>query len=310
MMNYSQSNLRKLYISNINPYNYTALNYIYDYFSKTQNLKPIEIPRVVFGIDVENYDTLRFDVIKYKLPHNNYVWFISSNKFKHYYAFLLNPVVKDEEIIMGGIKYYKNRCIKCGKVTTSFAPLPKISYGGYENAVYLCPHCNHVVVKRFESQSESRKNMPPNKLEREIQNILDEIDVPYEREKSFNLGYMTKIADFYIPCANLIIEGNGLAYHSNLIKTKSGSRFGKEAFFVNVMKDIVAAYELLSKGYQVYIITEADLIDYDDIHKISEISPKNLSPSKIEFLKNDLEELLTLNGCKIRKGFSVWNQKF
>lgn len=293
---------RYLYIGNINAENYTNLNWRYDYYAMSQGLSLPETAKRIFGINVNKpQNPIEFIVKKYYLPDKNIAWLISSNFFKHYYAFLLNPITHDEVVVRGEFTYYTNVCIKCGTKTTSLAPLPKIGYAGYENAVYLCPNCKNTTIKHISGLERARKNAERTALEDRIAEILNSIGIEYEQEKTFNLDVFNKVVDFYIPCGKLIIEGNGLAHHTNAITSKMHGQYGKQAFFVNVMKDILAGYELTRRGYYVYIITEADLVDFDESepHALN-IAPEHLNLEKVQFLKDDLEQILSLRGCNIK----------
>jgi hypothetical protein len=290
---------RVIYIENINPENYTNLNARYDYYALSKGLGQKEIAREIFGVNIKNNKNMNFSVVRYNLPHDNVAWLVSSNMFKHYYALLLNPRMDDAVVDRDGIPLYTNVCLKCGTQVTSFQPLEKQSYFGYENSVFLCTSCRHHIVKRISSGETSRKKMKRTTLENIISGILDDIGVPYEQEKAFDIGVFTKIVDFYIPCGRLIIEGNGLAFHSTAVSTKVESRYGHEAFFVNVMKDIISAYELTRQGYYVYIITEADLSDID-ANNLTVLTEQKISEYKREYLKDDLMQILSYRGCKIK----------
>lgn len=296
-----------IYLYNLNPVNYTNLNWRYDYYAMSQGLSQPEMAQTIFGLDLEgNIDKVQFTVKKYYLPDRNIAWNISSNMFGGHYIFLLNPITKDEVILKNGTTYYNNVCVKCGTKTTAFEPLPKVSYAGYENAVYVCPNCRNAVIKAL-PRLEYRKGMKRTMLEDRIAEILDEIGVQYEQEKPFDMKVFNKVVDFFIPCGNVIIEGNGLAHHASASPTKMESKHGREAFFVNVMKDILSAYELTRMGYYVYIITEADLIDFDKFTSTkARVTPEKLTPYKIQFLKEDIDELLSLRGCRTKsKVFKV-----
>lgn len=291
-----------IYLYNLNPVNYTNLNWRYDYYAMSQGLGMGEVAKKIFGIDVEKpQNPIEFIVKKYYLPDRNIAWLISSNMFKHYYAFLLNPITHDEVVVRNGITYYTNICIKCGTKTTAMQPLPKISYAGYENAVYLCNKCHNIIVKAIPKLESIRKNAKRTDLEDRIAEILNSIGIKYEQEKVFNLDIFNKVVDFYIPCGKLIIEGNGLAHHSTASESKFHSRYGRQAFFVNVMKDILSAYELTHRGYYVYIITEADFRDFDKfVGSEASIAPAKINSAKVRFLKEDLEQILSLRGCNIK----------
>ena len=299
----------ELNLYNLNAPNYSLLNWRYDYFSLIQNRKFITPVKEIMAVDFyKGIHTGNFLVHKLLLPNGNVAWKISSSFFKHYYAFLLNPIVKDDVVIRDDMKIYTNVCLKCEETTSSFNPLKKRTYMGVPEAVYICPKCEKSNTTHLRSSENSLKSKEPNNLENEIGIILTELGISYEREKGFNLGYMNKIADFYIPCGKVIIEGNGIAYHTKEVSSKYNSKYGKEAFFVNVMKDVISAYELTSLGYYVYIITDADLIG-EQSGSIGTVSPSNINREEREFIKNDLYQLLSYRGCKPNIDFNVWNTK-
>lgn len=298
-------NKEPLNLYNLNAPNFSVINWKYDYYSLIQNKGFLAPVHSIMGVSFANgIHTGNFKVYKVYLPNGNVAWKVSSSFFKHYYTFLLNPIVSDYVVTKGDMKYYTNVCIKCEKATTSLEPLPKITYMGIPNAVYLCNKCkssNEVYAHIAET---TRKKTKPNRLETEITKILKDIHVKYEREKVFNLGYMNKVVDFYIPCGKVIIEGNGIAYHSNQVETKINSNYGAEAFFINVMKDVISAYELTSQGYYVYVITDADLMNIEDAGKI--LLPNNISQQNVDFIKDDLYQILSLRGCKPKIDFDVF----
>lgn len=290
---------------NLNAPNYSVLNWKYDYYSLIQNKGYIAPVHTIMGLDfAKGIATGKFTVYKVYFPNGNVAWKISSTMFKHFYTFLLNPIIDDYVIVKDNIKYYTNICIKCEQPTTSLEPLPKITYMGIPNAVYLCEKCKKSNEIHAHASEISRKKTKPNKLEEEIAKVLDSLNVKYEREKVFNLGYMNKVVDFYIPCGKVIIEGNGLAYHTNAIQSKMSGKYGAEAFFVNVMKDVISAYELTEQGYYVYVITDADFTKEEFAGK--SITPTSFSPEKVEFLTGDLYQLLSLRGCKPKINFNAF----
>lgn len=292
-----------LTIYNFNAPNYSVLNAKYDYFRRVQGKSGLAPVHEIMGVDfAKGIATGHFKVYKIYLPNGNVAWKVSSTFFPRKYIFLLNPIVSDYVVEKNGIKYYGNICLNCEKEITSFEPIPKIRYQGYENAIYICPECQKKVEVHGHNIEMQRKKEEPNTLEREIAKILDDLGITYEREKAFNFGYFSKVVDFYIPCGKVIVEGNGLAYHTSAVKSKYESKYGKEAFFVSVLKDVVSAYELTTLGYYVYIITDYDLTGKEK----GSITPKTLSPEQIEYLKYDLAELLSLRGCHPHTDFDVF----
>ncbi|WP_343577398.1 hypothetical protein [Mycobacterium sp.] len=262
---------------------YTIWNEYMNYYGKTQGMRLKYIINDIFNIDLDNkVDTEKYTVVKKSLI-NNTEYLITSKTFIKYFIVLEKNSMPDIVTKKGDQKYYTNQCARCGKVETSFSPHEQIPYMG--GRIYLCHSCRNKVEKRVKSEQSSRKNIKRTNLEIMIKEILDSLGVNYYEEYAIDLGIFTKIVDFYIPCANLIIEGNGYSFHSNLNKEKLGTKHGEEAYFVAVLKDIISYFQMQNFGYNIYILTDLEL------NKNTTLETKNI-------IKEDLSKVLMLNGCK------------
>ncbi len=87
----------------------------------------------------------------------------------------------------------------------------------------------YTLVKKYGIEKSITLVPHQSSLEVQMQILLDEIDIKYQ--KQFRVG--RKIADFFIPSHNLIIETDGLYWHSDAILTDKNYHVDKRQLYID-----------------------------------------------------------------------------
>lgn len=103
-----------------------------------------------------------------------------------------------------------------------------------------------------------RMDKNPTAPERNFALILEELGIQYETQKIVG----GKIYDFYIPDKNMLVEADGIYWHSKDKELKDMSRVQKKIFFNDLRKDAIAK----KLGFELERVWEDDLQEkYEEV---------------------------------------------
>ncbi len=104
-----------------------------------------------------------------------------------------------------------------------------------------------------------RMDKNPTTPEKTFTAILEELDILYETQKIVG----GKIYDFFIPSKNILIEVDGIYWHSKGKELKEMSPMQKKTFYNDIKKNAIAK----NNGYDIERVWEDDLKDNYELTK-------------------------------------------
>ena len=286
----------RLMYYHINPENYTGLQPGLEVYPQMLRRSPTQVLATFYGHYLgQEQERGRITVTETQLRNGETIYRVESQRFPVNAVFTTYEGKENIKVQIGGRTYYENTCVFCGGLSTGFEPLEQ-EYVNNAPQPYVCPTCQKR-RSRFSFQKLQQtlwKHRGVTALEQAIESILMELQVPYEAEYPLTVGKSRAIYDFYVPCANILIEGEGMAFHTPAVQSKLES--SADALIRNTARDMVKIAEAIRHGYYVYVIFEADIVDIKN--RIPLVKEENINRQKYDFLKNDLAQLLTYRGCR------------
>ena len=182
-------------------------------------------------------------------------------------------------------------------MSTGFSPLEE-AYIGNIKQPYVCPTCtkkrSHYSFQKMMDTLWSKRQ--PTTLEVAIESILNDLRMDFNSEYPLSIGTARGVFDFYVPCAKLLIEGEGMAFHTSYHTSKLES--SADALIRNTARDMIKISEAIKHGYYVYVIFEADLVDIQKTNVVPVVKEETINKEKYNFIRDDLAQLLYYRGCK------------
>lgn len=187
---------------------------------------------------------------------------------------------------------YVNYCARCGKRVQSLLPAEQKVINGVTQP-YLCPTCEARRETTFRHIQENKFSiLKESKFEDFIATVLKSMGVKFIRSYPVKTAIAVSIADFYIPEANLIIEANGLRFHTDARMSPSTI----DGIVHGAFRDMGKFDAYIKAGYNVLVLHESDFgikgMNYDSA----------LSYELTEIVKQDIANIIAQNRTKIRKG--------
>lgn len=182
---------------------------------------------------------------------------------------------------------YENVCVRCAATVRSLTPAEQKYLDGISQP-YLCPTCEKRRSATFTRFEGANNFIRTSKFEDFIAVVLKSIGVEYQRGRSIYTPVGFAIADFYIPCANLIIEANGLRFHT-------GARISPttiDGVIHGAFRDMQKFDTYMRAGYNVLVLHESDFgikgIGYE----------KAIGNEYYNMIKKDIIKILKQHRCK------------
>jgi very-short-patch-repair endonuclease len=99
----------------------------------------------------------------------------------------------------------------------------------------------------------------PTAPERSFATLLEELNIEYETQKIVG----GKIYDFFIPSKNMLLEVDGIYWHSKNKELKDMSPMQKKTFYNDIKKNVIAK----NNGYEIERVWEDDLKENYELTK-------------------------------------------
>lgn len=181
---------------------------------------------------------------------------------------------------------YENVCARCGTTIRSLTPAEQKYLDGISQP-YLCPTCERRRAATFTRFEGANNFVRTSKFEDLIAVILKSIGVYFNRGRSIYTPVGFAIADFYIPCANLIIEANGIRFHTGarMIGTTV------DGIIHGAFRDMQKFDTYIRAGYNVLVLHETDFgmkgMNYE----------KAIGNEYYNMIKKDITKILKQHKC-------------
>ena len=181
---------------------------------------------------------------------------------------------------------YENVCARCGTTIRSLTPAEQKYLDGISQP-YLCPTCERRRAATFTRFEGANNFVRTSKFEDLIAVILKSIGVYFNHGRSIYTPVGFAIADFYIPCANLIIEANGIRFHTGarMIGTTV------DGIIHGAFRDIQKFDTYIRAGYNVLVLHETDFgmkgMNYE----------KAIGNEYYNMIKKDITKILKQHKC-------------
>jgi hypothetical protein len=181
---------------------------------------------------------------------------------------------------------YENVCARCGTTIRSLTPAEQKYLDGISQP-YLCPTCERRRAATFTRFEGANNFVRTSKFEDLIAVILKSIGVYFNRGRSIYTPVGFAIADFYIPCANLIIEANGIRFHTGarMIGTTV------DGIIHGAFRDMQKFDTYIRAGYNVLVLHETDFgmkgMNYE----------KAIGNEYYNIIKKDITKILKQHKC-------------
>ncbi|MEM0142406.1 MAG: hypothetical protein QXL94_00425 [Candidatus Parvarchaeum sp.] len=288
--------MAELSLFNINPENYSGFQPDMEIYPRMLRSSPTHVLASFyghyFGKEIERG---RITVTETVLRNGETIYRVESKRFPVNAVFTTYEGKENIKVNMGGHTYYENTCVFCGSLSTGFTPLEQTYINGVKQP-YVCPTCS----KKRAAYNFQRilntlwVNRGVTAFEVAIESMLSNLKVDFQQEYPLTMGRVRGVFDFYVPCANLIIEVEGMAFHTPYSQSKLAS--SADALIRNSARDMVKISEAIRHGYYVYVIFESDIVNLTNSNSIT-VTEQSINTDKFSFIQNDLAQLLSLRGC-------------
>lgn len=288
--------MKPLTLAYINPENYSGLQPSYEVYPKMGHMSPTRVLAQMYGHYYgKEIERGRITVTETTLRDGEIIYRVESERFPVNAVFTTYEGKRNIKVEVNGRTYYENTCVFCGTLSSSFEPLQQEYINGAAQP-FVCPTCAKRRAKySFERLQQTLwKKRGVTNLELAVESILKDLRVDYQQEYPLQLGTMRGIFDFYIPCANILIEAEGMAYHTPTVTSKLKS--SADALIRNSARDMIKIAEAIRHGYYVYIIFELDIIDMKNRKPM--VTEQTINPEKFKLMTYDLGQLMTYRGCR------------
>ena len=182
---------------------------------------------------------------------------------------------------------YENVCARCGTTVRSLTPAEQKYLEGISQP-YLCPSCERRRAGTFTRFEGVNNFVRTSKFEDLIATILKSIGVYFNKGRSIYTSVGFAIADFYIPCANLIIEANGIRFHTGARMTGTTV----DGIIHGAFRDMQKFDTYIRAGYNVLVLHETDFgikgMNYE----------KAIGNDYYNMVKKDILKILKQHGCQ------------
>ena len=290
--------MAELTLVHINPENYSGFSPSLEIYPRMIRSSPVEVLASFYGHYFgKEQERGRITVTETNLRNGEKIYRVESQRFPVNAVFTTYEGKENIKIQIGGRTYYENTCVFCGTLSTGFSPLEENYIAGIKQP-YVCPTCtkkrSHYSFQKMMDTLWSKRQ--PTTFEIAVESILNDLQINYQSEYPLAIGTARGVFDFYVPCAKLLIEAEGMAFHTPTVAQKLES--SADALIRNTARDMIKISQAIKHGYYVYVIFEADLIDIQKNNPVPVIREETINKEKFNFIRDDLAQLLYYRGCK------------